>query len=186
MKFYKIICFFILIFILLQFYSFAHSGKTDSNGGHYDYSTGEYHYHHGYSAHQHISGYCPYIDSYDKWLPSICPKCKATINFENEFYCFECGYDLTSPYDVILLSTVDGSASKTRNEYFKEVQELEEKIEELKKQNENLSKRNTEYIEEKNKEIADIKSQKQDIIIVFSIITIIISLISFNFGKNQN
>ena len=31
----------------------AHSGKTDSNGGHYDSSTGEYHYHHGYSAHSH-------------------------------------------------------------------------------------------------------------------------------------
>ena len=33
--------------------AFAHSGKTDSDGGHYDRSTGEYHYHHGYSAHQH-------------------------------------------------------------------------------------------------------------------------------------
>lgn len=31
----------------------AHPGRTDSNGGHYDRSTGEYHYHHGYSAHQH-------------------------------------------------------------------------------------------------------------------------------------
>ena len=31
----------------------AHPGRTDSNGGHYDRSTGEYHYHHGYSAHDH-------------------------------------------------------------------------------------------------------------------------------------
>lgn len=31
----------------------AHPGKTDSAGGHYDYSIGEYHYHHGYSAHDH-------------------------------------------------------------------------------------------------------------------------------------
>lgn len=31
----------------------AHSGKTDSDGGHYDHSTGAYHYHHGYSAHSH-------------------------------------------------------------------------------------------------------------------------------------
>lgn len=38
----------------------AHPGGTDSNGGHYDRSTGEYHYHHGYSAHQHEDGYCPY------------------------------------------------------------------------------------------------------------------------------
>lgn len=33
--------------------AFAHSGGTDSKGGHTDRSTGEYHYHHGYSAHQH-------------------------------------------------------------------------------------------------------------------------------------
>lgn len=32
---------------------FAHSGKTDSKGGHWDHSTGTYHYHHGYEAHQH-------------------------------------------------------------------------------------------------------------------------------------
>lgn len=32
---------------------YAHSGKTDANGGHIDYDTGEYHYHHGYPAHDH-------------------------------------------------------------------------------------------------------------------------------------
>lgn len=31
----------------------AHSGRTDSSGGHYNHSTGEYHYHHGESAHDH-------------------------------------------------------------------------------------------------------------------------------------
>ena len=38
----------------------AHSGKTDANGGHYDHSTGEYHFHHGFPAHQHTGGVCPY------------------------------------------------------------------------------------------------------------------------------
>lgn len=38
----------------------AHSGRTDSNGGHRVSATGEYHYHHGYSAHQHPNGVCPY------------------------------------------------------------------------------------------------------------------------------
>lgn len=38
----------------------AHPGRTDSAGGHYDSSTGEYHYHHGYPAHQHKNGICPY------------------------------------------------------------------------------------------------------------------------------
>ena len=40
--------------------AFAHSGGTDSKGGHYNHDTGEYHYHHGYSAHQHTNGVCPY------------------------------------------------------------------------------------------------------------------------------
>lgn len=38
---------------LLTIVASAHSGRTDSNGGHYDRSTGEYHYHHGYPAHDH-------------------------------------------------------------------------------------------------------------------------------------
>lgn len=38
----------------------AHPGGTDSKGGHTNHSTGEYHYHHGYSAHQHENGQCPY------------------------------------------------------------------------------------------------------------------------------
>lgn len=37
----------------LSVIAFAHSGGTDSSGGHTDKSTGEYHYHHGYPAHKH-------------------------------------------------------------------------------------------------------------------------------------
>lgn len=45
----------ILLFLVmtLPMTALAHPGKTDSKGGHTDWSTGEYHYHHGYSAHQH-------------------------------------------------------------------------------------------------------------------------------------
>lgn len=53
----------ILACILLLFCctaAYAHPGATDANGGHYDHSTGEYHYHHGYPAHQHPDGRCPY------------------------------------------------------------------------------------------------------------------------------
>lgn len=51
-------------FLVISVY--AHSGKTDSIGGHTDSDTGEYHYHHGYPAHSHYDmdedGYldCPY------------------------------------------------------------------------------------------------------------------------------
>lgn len=50
---------FVIVFSL-SVTTFAHSGGTDSKGGHYNSSTGEYHYHHGYSAHQHPGGVCPY------------------------------------------------------------------------------------------------------------------------------
>lgn len=43
----------IIIAWLFPIWSYAHSGDTDSRGGHYDHSTGGYHYHHGYPAHQH-------------------------------------------------------------------------------------------------------------------------------------
>ena len=45
----RIICL-VLIFILVATSSYAHSGRTDSSGGHYNRKTGEYHYHGGSSA----------------------------------------------------------------------------------------------------------------------------------------
>lgn len=47
--------------------AFAHSGRTDSSGGHRDNQNksglGSYHYHcGGYPAHLHDGGYCPYTD----------------------------------------------------------------------------------------------------------------------------
>lgn len=51
---------FILLFLFSSVCCLAHSGRTDSKGGHYDHSSGKYHYHHGYSAHQHPNGICPY------------------------------------------------------------------------------------------------------------------------------
>lgn len=56
----------VLALSVLPAVALAHSGRTDSSGGHWNHSTGEYHYHHGYSAHQHydIDGDgvadCPY------------------------------------------------------------------------------------------------------------------------------
>lgn len=48
-----IAAFAVLLFCAFAISAVAHSGGTDSNGGHTNHSTGEYHYHHGYSAHQH-------------------------------------------------------------------------------------------------------------------------------------
>ena len=51
--------------------SYAHSGRTDSSGGHKDNKNksglGSYHYHcGGYPAHLHSGGYCPYTDVFPK------------------------------------------------------------------------------------------------------------------------
>ena len=124
---------FIISILFLMFFGtccYAHSGKTDSNGGHYNHYTGEYHYHHGYSEHKHINGLCPYECEIEDIIPSKCQHCKASINPDNGFYCFECGYNTLEEYDVLLLSTADGPADKTRSEYYKEVESLEEKLEE--------------------------------------------------------
>lgn len=52
----------VLLFITLNV--FAHSGRTDSSGGHRDNNNksglGSYHYHHGYGPHLHTDGNCPY------------------------------------------------------------------------------------------------------------------------------
>ena len=73
--------FFVVVIVLLIVLSvvspvLAHSGGTDSDGGHTDNSTCEYHYHHGYSAHDHfdINGDgvedCPYSPEYETDLDS--------------------------------------------------------------------------------------------------------------------
>ena len=48
----------LLLALLLSLPVLAHSGGTDSKGGHN--GPGGYHYHHGYPAHQHEGGECPY------------------------------------------------------------------------------------------------------------------------------
>jgi hypothetical protein len=49
MKAQKLIFSIALIFLLI-FSLYGHSGRTDSNGGHYNRSTGEYHDHNGSSG----------------------------------------------------------------------------------------------------------------------------------------
>ena len=55
----------LLVCLACFFGAFAHSGRTDANGGHRDNynqsGLGSYHYHcGGYPAHLHTNGYCPY------------------------------------------------------------------------------------------------------------------------------
>ena len=56
----RAVFFVLVIAVLLSPGVFAHSGGTDGHGGHYVGGTNNYHYHHGYPAHQHEDGLCPY------------------------------------------------------------------------------------------------------------------------------
>lgn len=54
-----------MLIMVLATTTFAHSGRTDANGGHKDNKNvsglGSYHYHcGGYPAHLHTNGICPY------------------------------------------------------------------------------------------------------------------------------
>ena len=53
----KVLCLILAVFLSIIT---LHPGRTDENGGHYDTNSGEYHYHHGYPAHLHTNGVCPY------------------------------------------------------------------------------------------------------------------------------
>lgn len=48
-----------ICFVLYFGHIFAHSGGTDSDGGHLNHTTGDYHFHHGFPPHSHEDG-CPY------------------------------------------------------------------------------------------------------------------------------
>lgn len=69
-RFFKKLFFGIFIFVIIFITAItacAHSGRTDSSGGHRDNKNksglGSYHYHcGGYPAHLHKNGYCPYRD----------------------------------------------------------------------------------------------------------------------------
>ncbi len=47
----KKILIFLFLYMMCGATAYAHAGRTDAYGGHYDNETGEYHYHHGYPAH---------------------------------------------------------------------------------------------------------------------------------------
>lgn len=57
-RFFTILFVFVLALIPIQ--SIAHPGDVDARGGHWNQANGEYHYHHGWPAHHHLNGRCPY------------------------------------------------------------------------------------------------------------------------------
>ena len=60
----RVLFLFLALSLSFSTLAFGHGGRTDEYGGHHDYNNvsglGSYHYHHGYEAHLHPNGICPY------------------------------------------------------------------------------------------------------------------------------
>ncbi len=63
----RIVLIILVLLVLMPSTALAHSGRTDSSGGHRDNHNasglGPYHYHHGKPAHLHPNGICPYANN---------------------------------------------------------------------------------------------------------------------------
>ena len=91
----------VIMFILSTTIAFPHSGRTDSNGGHRDTKNasglGPYHFHHGFGAHLHDDGICPYSP-------------KDTIQISNQPSTMDVGQSLDLEWELTYYS---GSPSVT-------------------------------------------------------------------------
>lgn len=79
--------------------AYGHSGRTDGSGGHKDNKNksglGYYHYHHGYSAHLHDNGVCPYEGGSTKKTSKKSTSSASTKKLQNKLN--ELGYDCGEP-----------------------------------------------------------------------------------------
>lgn len=148
----------LIIFISLFTISFAHSGKTDSNGGHYDSSTGEYHYHHGYPAHQHnADGSCPY-------------EVNLVIN------------DTTENNNSEEIYKIEGNTE----EYYKnKTNELESKVENLESEINSKDSKITELEDEIENINSNNKSEEETLNIAYIFIIIVLICILYFNNKNK-
>ena len=117
MKTKIIILLVILGCVLLTLPILAHSGRTDSNGGHYDHSTGEYHYHHGYSAHKHYDIDGDGIKDCPKKFKTSSNKAKWDLNIDKIIVVVVTGallgpYCYLNFYSLLEANYSEGSKSK--------------------------------------------------------------------------
>lgn len=101
--------------------SHAYSGRTDSQGGHHDNNNksglGSYNYHHGYSAHLHPNGVCPYALSSSKQISNSVSvkKAESSIRIEDYKLTFDSDFYYNNNSD---LQAVLGSDQQKLLEYF--------------------------------------------------------------------
>ena len=151
----RIFCIIIIVISMFTI-TYAHSGRTDSSGGHYNRSTGEYHYHHGYSAHQHnADGSCPY---------------EVTDETSTE--------PETTQELVVVDSSEDSNEIKELN---KKIITLEEQID---AKQQTIGKLNNE-IDEKFNEIEQLKDDKKLLHFIYWFVIICMGLVIWNLKKED-
>ena len=116
----KIVVILIILILVLSIVSFAHSGRTDSNGGHYDWSTGEYRYHNGGSS-ETAGQYKFPEDDYEELYKEVC---KEKTNLEDEIY------DLKETIETYEMDLEDAG--------YNSIQEMEKKLNEKENEISNL------------------------------------------------
>lgn len=112
----------LLICVSSSLIAFAHSGRTDGSGGHN--SSSGYHYHHGYSAHKHTNGKCPY--DFDDQTDHSSGSSTTTYNL----YSDDSG---TEPDLAAIYAQEADKLKKEKQLLEKEIESLESELEEANK-----------------------------------------------------
>lgn len=107
----KKIIFIIITILCCSIAVSAHTGSLDEYGGHYHVYDGKryYHYHHGYDAHQHPDGHCPYeegwIDPYQDAFDS--QAMKDYFGTYSNAEALKSGNVATEPYEVAVVRAAE-------------------------------------------------------------------------------
>ena len=146
-----------LILFILPCIAYAHKGKTDEYGGHYNNSTGTYHYHSGEYA--ETGEYTAPIEEDGTLIPD-----------ENTLK--------DGSGDLVIKDTSDELISSQQNE----INSLQQQIYAKQDTIGNL----TEQLDERQEKIEQLESNQLSLFIAFAIILLIAIYISYNIGSEKN
>lgn len=163
----KIILLF-LYFISISFIIYAHSGRTDSYGGHYNRSEGTYHYHNGQYA-----GTGEYTKPVEEGGTKIGSNYLQAYNGDATIGTEEDGEDILREYTSQI------------EELQSELTGKDETISDLKAKLESGNSEDKQIIEEKEEKIDELKEQQNTMFWYYIIFYLISIFIAYRVGKDK-
>lgn len=154
----KIVLFSFFILIIASTSIYAHKGKTDKYGGHYDRSEGTYHYHSG--KYKGTGDYTAPVEEGGKKIDEL-KEVKQEVKLND---------------------------SDDEEYYNNKIKELEDKIESLQTENNNnkeVIEEKDREIEKKDEEINTLKNNENGVWGTSIFIICLIAVISYQVGKNR-